>query len=179
MTRRRWNIHLPFIDSNLIGVARIASTDECRPALGGVLFVEEDGATKAIACDGYVLAMVQTDVKLTGLIPAKAFMPRTTSIEEKNKQVVAQRYNEPFQRVFDKLDAEGFPKYKSIMEPKERVQRIGLSRSVLESVIAMMKSSGQSIIEMDIPKEAVNPIKAKVGSIDMVIMPVRLREETK
>lgn len=174
----KYRRHIDYFDRNVVGVSKVVSSDMAREALTGVLFETDKDTTKAVACDGFMLAITKTEAKLTGLIPGKAFMSKSIVGENESGTVTVIRSSESFSRVYPKLDKEYFPKYQKIVDEKqENPRRVGLGLGVLEKIVAMMKASGNTTLELNIPENTLKPIKGKAGEIELILMPVRLMEE--
>lgn len=162
-------------DTNIIAIAQ--ACEDPKKGLRQTLQAINFTGTEAQATDGFILAITPYEVEKKGLLACeyfKTFKPNSELINFDARQVVS--FNGIIKPIKELTDE--FPKVEQVRKRSgdNNYLRVGLGRSVLEKILAVMKKNDDDFIELQFDKELNKPVFGKLKDIELTIMPYRLND---
>ena len=153
------------------------AVDESRPILNGILLEITPDKIKAVALDGYRLAVAETEFKtnltMNVVIPGRSLMETARILTEENEQIdllIEQKYvlfDLGHTKIISRLMEGDYIKYESII-PKEFLTEVVLNRTMLEDSVEraalIARENRTNVVVMNIrPQQVIITAKAENG----------------
>ncbi len=157
--------------TNLIQSVAIAAKtkDPFHPGMTNVQFT----GTEVVGVDGYMLAVAPFQSEFIGLLPGE---PLRKMKKDDVLDLETQTIKSGASTTALTAQAGDFPPITSVrrVQGQNTHLKVGMSIYTLEKIVAMLKKSDTTYMNLEFSDDPMKPIFGKIGNIELTIMPSKL-----